>query len=164
MLSSICSLSQTLHSPLSSGIPPTLVGEFSLETNISPSTSDFPDARTEDQARRTWYRLLFEAQIRAYSPSDQQQQQQVSHGWYFWTWTTEYDIDTWSYRRGIEDGWIPSDISNTSTYVYPLGEDGCVDAGFDYVAPLHAGAGKTAGEVARWWSMAVAFSVGILVI
>jgi hypothetical protein len=35
-----------------------------------------------DQARRTWFRLLFESQLAAYSPSAEGQ---ANLGWYYWT-------------------------------------------------------------------------------
>ena len=52
---------------------------------------------------------------------------------------TDYDIDTWSYRRGVAQGYIPSDVSNTSLRVFPILENGCVDAGFNYTAPKNPG-------------------------
>lgn len=54
-------------------------------------------------------------------------------------WKTEYDIATWSYRRGLQDGYIPADVSNASTFVYPIRENGCVDAGYNYTAPDQIG-------------------------
>lgn len=54
---------------------------------------------------------------------------------------TQYEIDTWSYRRGVAQQYIPSDVSNSSTYVFPILENGCVDAGFNYTAPRRPGSG-----------------------
>jgi glucan 1,3-beta-glucosidase len=139
MLEAICTTSSLIKSPLSSKIPPTIVGEWSLQTNISPSSSSTPGTRTNDQARRTWFRLLFEAQAVAYTPN---RPGQIGLGWYYWTWKTEWDIDTWSYRKGVADGYIPKDVSNSSTYAFPVKDNGCIDAGFEYTAPLRAGSGR----------------------
>ncbi|TKA70687.1 hypothetical protein B0A55_07004 [Friedmanniomyces simplex] len=120
---SVCNISQLLKQP-SSGIPSTMVGEWSLETGAAPSAYSSSQDGSDDQARRTWFRLLAEAQMVAYAPNGPDQS---SIGWFFWAWKTEYDIDTWSYRRGVSDGYIPSDASNTSTYAFPVLENGCVD-------------------------------------
>lgn len=135
ILQSICNISQLLKQT-SSGIPPTLVGEFSLETGSAPNSSSSSKGEGDDQSRRTWFRLLFEAQNAAYSPNGPGQ---ASSGWIFWAWKTQYDIDTWSYRRGVAQEYIPSDVSNSSTLVFPLLGNGCVDAGYNYTAPRHAG-------------------------
>ncbi|KAK1078923.1 hypothetical protein LTR33_006829 [Friedmanniomyces endolithicus] len=110
------------------GIPPTLVGEWSLSTGITANSSSNTE---QDQAKRTWFRKLFEAQNAAYSP---QKAGQPSIGWYFWSWQTEYDIDAWSYRRGLADGYIPSNISDPSTYAFPVLDNGCIDDTFAYTA------------------------------
>ncbi|KAK1089391.1 hypothetical protein LTR48_000633 [Friedmanniomyces endolithicus] len=110
------------------GIPPTLVGEWSLSTGITANSSSNTE---QDQAKRTWFRKLFEAQNAAYSP---QKAGQPSIGWYFWSWQTEYDIDAWSYRRGLADGYIPSNISDPSTYAFPVLDNGCIDDSFAYTA------------------------------
>jgi hypothetical protein len=57
---------------------------------------------------------------------------------------TEYDIDTWSYREGIAQGYIPTDVSNASTLIFPILGNGCVDAGFNYTAPKKPG--RSAGS------------------
>lgn len=140
ILNSVCSMSQLLKQPQSrSGIPPTLVGEWSLETGRAPdaSSSERDNGLEDNQARRTWFRLLFEAQQVAYTPNGPGQS---SIGWTYWTWKTEWDIDTWSYRRGVAQGYIPSDVSNSSTYAFPVLDNGCVDATYNYTAPLHASA------------------------
>ncbi|KAI6815896.1 P-loop containing nucleoside triphosphate hydrolase protein [Hortaea werneckii] len=131
ILESICNISTELKQPQAqTGIPPTIVGEFSLQTGDSNPHGDHDS--DDDQEQRTWYRLFFESQIVGYSPNAEGQS---SIGWIYWTWKTEYDIDTWSYRRGLQDGYIPADVSNASALAYPLRENGCVDAGFDYTAP-----------------------------
>ncbi|KAK0315688.1 hypothetical protein LTR29_015683 [Friedmanniomyces endolithicus] len=112
------------------GIPPTLVGEWSLSTGITANSSSNTE---QDQTKRTWFRKLFEAQNAAYSP---QKAGQPSIGWYFWSWQTEYDIDAWSYRRGLADGYIPSNISDPSTYAFPVLDNGCIDDTFSYVAAV----------------------------
>jgi len=152
ILDSVCNMSRLLkQQQSSSGIPSTLVGEFSLQTggNSNPHTSN-----TDSQARRTWFRLLFEAQIAAYSPNGPGQS---SIGWMYWAWKTEYDIDTWSYRRGVEEGYIPKDVGNGSMLVFPVGEDGCVDASHQYTAPKHVGGagGRVADSLFIWLLMAV---------
>lgn len=65
---------------------------------------------------------------------------------------TEYDIDTWSYRRGVSDGWIPSNASNTSTYAIPVLENGCVDTTYNYTAPGQSGQ-SAAGRLSASWAM-----------
>ncbi|KAK3075754.1 hypothetical protein LTR53_000692 [Teratosphaeriaceae sp. CCFEE 6253] len=156
ILGSICNISQLLKQP-ASGIPATIVGEWSLQTDgPTPYSSQ---GQNRDQALRTWYRLLAEAQMVAYTPDGPGQS---AIGWYFWAWKTEYDIDTWSYRRGVSDGWIPSDASNTSTYAFPLLGNGCVDSTFNYVAPKNPG--TSAGDrQARPWAL-LASSLAMVVI
>ncbi|GHJ89429.1 hypothetical protein NliqN6_5831 [Naganishia liquefaciens] len=122
ILGKICNTSQYLRNTPS--LSPVLVGEWSLETGTAPNASPLGRA-AQSQARRTWFRTLFEAQLAAYS----------AYGWYFWTWKTEYDINTWSYRRGIQDGWIPPDVANTSQLVFPLLANGCINTTFEYTAP-----------------------------
>ncbi|KAK5120193.1 hypothetical protein LTR85_006399 [Meristemomyces frigidus] len=147
ILDDVCNISKLLKQQTSStGIPYTLVGEFSLETGNAPNTTSSSQNNEDDQVRRTWFRLLFEAQIAAYSPNAPGQS---SIGWFFWTWKTEYDIDTWSYRRGVAHQYIPSDVSNASSFVYTVLDNGCIDmsTGHDnYTAPAHvAAAGGRAG-------------------
>lgn len=149
ILQSVCNLSQLLKQPRSSsGIPPTIVGEWSLETGMAPTSQD--QHNQDAQARRTWFRLFFEAQHAAYSPSGPGQS---SLGWIFWAWKTEYDIDTWSYRNGIAEEYIPADISNASQLVFPLLENGCVDASFNYTAPRNVGA--SSGKIEVSWILLV---------
>lgn len=139
---------------------PIVVGEFSLETNSSPdSEGDGGERRAHagpSQAQRTWYRLLFEAQAVAYAPSESNAaaastggSDEPILGWYFWTWKTEWDIDTWSYRRGWRDGWIPSDVSNRSTFAFPILDNGCVDSESGWQAPERVGAASQYG-IDRW--------------
>jgi glucan 1,3-beta-glucosidase len=154
ILAHVCEISRLLKNS-SASQHPIIVGEFSLETNSSPDSED-TERRAHSgpsQAQRTWYRLLFEAQAVAYSSSfsDNDDDKPVL-GWYFWTWKTEWDIDTWSYRRGQRDGWIPSDVSNRSTFAFPVLGNGCVDSDFDWDAPAKVGAAARS-EVPcwRWW-------------
>lgn len=127
---------------------PIIVGEFSLETNSSPSEEEDSSHSSEpSRAQRTWYRLLFESQARAYSSSAAGQPIQ---GWYFWTWKTEWEIDTWSYQRGWRDGWIPEDVGDEGTWAFPVLGDGCVDAGFGYEAPEQVGGASASGLGRRW--------------
>lgn len=131
ILEAICNISQLLKSS-SIGLPPVVVGEWSLETGSAPNASSSAQNKGDTQEKRTWLRLLFEAQLAAYSPNDRDQ---PSIGWYFWTWKTEYDIDTWSYRKGLDEGYIPADVSNASTLAFPVLANGCVDSSFNYTAP-----------------------------
>ncbi|KAK5133537.1 hypothetical protein LTR08_007674 [Meristemomyces frigidus] len=130
ILQAICDFGLQIRANRSvSGVPPTLVGEWSLSTGITAnSTSD----AGQDRGKRTWFRQLFEAQNAAFTPYGPGQS---SIGWYFWAWKTEYDIDAWSYRKGIADGYIPSNVSDASTYVFPVLDTGCIDTTFDYTAP-----------------------------
>ena len=127
ILQRICDFGTALKQP-NTGIPYTLVGEWSLSTGITANSSSNTE---QDQAKRTWFRKVFEAQNAAYSP---QKPGQPSIGWYFWSWQTEYDIDAWSYRRGLADGYIPKNISDPSTYVFPVLDTGCIDDSFAYTA------------------------------
>jgi hypothetical protein len=56
-------------------------------------------------------------------------------GWIFWAWKTEHDVATWSYRRGIAQEYIVADVRNSSLFVYPVLDSGCVDASYNYTAP-----------------------------
>ncbi|ORX37909.1 glycoside hydrolase superfamily [Kockovaella imperatae] len=143
ILQSICNISYLLKST-DLNLLPTVVGEWSLESGNPPNTSSSDQNDGDDTAKRTWLRLMFEAQLAAYEPNGPGQ---PSLGWYFWSWKQEWDIDTWSYRMGIGDGWIPSDVSNMSQRVYPLLSNGCVDAGFNYTAPpLSSGSSSGGGN------------------
>lgn len=106
-----------------------MVGEWSLDTGYTANSS--PDT-AEDVHKRTWFRKLFEAQNAVYTPNGPDQS---SIGWYFWAWKTEYDIDAWSYRKGVAEEYIPSNVSDKSTYIFPVQENGCIDVSFDYTAP-----------------------------
>lgn len=77
-----------------------------------------------DQSQyQSWLRLFFEAQIAAYSPNGADQ---ASIGWIFWSWRTENDAEMWSYRRGLAEGYIPANISDTSQLKYKVDKHGCV--------------------------------------
>lgn len=52
---------------------------------VAPNATS-PRTRSSSRANRTWLRLLFEAQLAAYSPSAPDQ---PSKGWTFWCWKTE---------------------------------------------------------------------------
>lgn len=79
ILEKICNTSQYLRNTAS--LSPVLVGEWSLETGTAPTASPLGRA-AQSQARRTWFRKLFEAQLASYS----------AYGWYFWTWKTECEF------------------------------------------------------------------------
>nr|OQO17181.1 hypothetical protein B0A51_16456 [Rachicladosporium sp. CCFEE 5018] len=139
ILGRICAFGLELKQ-LDTGILPTIVGEWSLSTgHTANSTTD----SGQDRDKRTWFRELFEAQNAAYTPNGPGQS---SIGWYFWSWKTEYDIDAWSYRKGVEQGYIPSNISDPSTYAYPITTDGtgCIDGSFNWQAPEIAQASSSA--------------------
>lgn len=171
ILSHICEISHLVKN--SSIQHPIVVGEFSLETNSSPDSEDDAGERRAregpSQAQRTWYRLLFEAQAVAYAPSAATNSGSGASdepilGWYYWTWKTEWDIDTWSYRRGWRDGWIPADVGNRSTFAFPVLENGCVDSEFGWEAPAQVGAASHVAFAHEWWWAAVlglAVMVGI---
>lgn len=93
----------------------------------------------------------------AYSPSlsANSTSEEPIQGWYYWTWKTEWEIDTWSYRRGWRDGWIPKDVGNRSTFAFPVREDGCVDEEFEWEAPAKVGTAAYDRAVERWWPFAV---------
>lgn len=77
---------------------------------------------------------------------------------------TEYDIDTWSYRFGLSEGYIPSDVSNSSTLVYPVLDNGCVDASFNYTAPKHPGKSFGLRRLDRGWISAGLGTLGSMVV
>lgn len=81
ILESVCNISRLLKSTDRGRVPRTIVGEWSLQTGRGP---DDPTSNRgqPDQDRRTWFRLLFESQLAAYSPSAEGQ---ASLGWYYWT-------------------------------------------------------------------------------
>jgi glucan 1,3-beta-glucosidase len=136
ILEKICEFAQDMKMP-NSGIPPTLVGEWSLSTG---HTANSTTQSAQDQPKRTWFRELFEAQNAAYAPNAPYQS---SIGWYFWSWKTEYDIDAWSYRKGVSQGYIPSNVSDPSTYAFPIMENGCIDYSHNYTAPATVADGVT---------------------
>jgi glucan 1,3-beta-glucosidase len=143
VLNSICTFAKNqLRVDPSEGTPPTLVGEWSLSTGVTSKSS--VDA-AQDRAKRTWFRQLFEAQNAAFTPT---KPGDASIGWYFWSWKTDYDVDAWSYRKGIALGYIPSNISDPSTYAYPIGSDGCIDQTFQWNAPMLSTATPTFGVAA----------------
>ncbi|KAK3066152.1 hypothetical protein LTR53_017621 [Teratosphaeriaceae sp. CCFEE 6253] len=127
ILQRICAFGTALKEN-DTGIPYTLVGEWSLSTGITANSSSNTE---QDVGKRTWFRKVFEAQNAAYAP---QKPGQPSIGWYFWSWQTEYNIDAWSYKRGLQDGYIPSNISDPSTYAFPVLDTGCIDDTFAYTA------------------------------
>ncbi|WVQ97868.1 hypothetical protein IAU59_004984 [Kwoniella sp. CBS 9459] len=162
ILESICNVSKLLKSS-NLGIPPTIVGEWSLETGSAPNSTSSSQNRDNSQAKRTWFRLLFESQLAAYTPNGPNQ---PSIGWYYWTWKTDYDIDTWSYRRGVRQGYIPSDVGNSSTLAFPILDDGCVDSSYNYTAPRNPGSGAT-GSSARMplsWTILAVLTLAIMII
>nr|POE56713.1 putative glucan 1,3-beta-glucosidase a [Quercus suber] len=128
----ICAQSALLKQNISdSGIPPTIIGEWSLQSGVSTSTNN---SEGLTQERRTWFRLFFEAQIAAYTSNGPGQS---AGGWIFWAWKTEGDIATWSYRRGITSKWIPADVSDPNQLAYPILASGCVDSNHSYSAPAY---------------------------
>jgi hypothetical protein len=46
----------------------------------------------------------------------------------------------------VQAGWIPQDVSNTSQLVFPILANGCVDAGFEYIAPAYPNYPNYSGE------------------
>lgn len=130
ILLAICEFGQEqLRADPSLGTPPTLVGEWSVDTGI---TGNSTTVSANDPAKRTWFRTVFEAQNAAFTPNDTEQ---ASIGWYYWAWKTEYDIDAWSYRKGLAEQYIPSNVSDPSTYVFPILSNGCIDGSYNYSAP-----------------------------
>ncbi|CAE7135035.1 unnamed protein product [Rhizoctonia solani] len=51
---------------------------------------------------KMWLRRYWDAQTIAY---------ERGNGWVYWTWKAE-SADEWSYSKGLEGGWIPSDPTN----------------------------------------------------
>ncbi len=65
----------------------------------------------------------------------------------------------------MADGYIPSDVSNVSTYAYPLLSNGCVDSGFNYTAPYSVGAGCRRAQMPGafltvLWVLGLGFGLG----
>ncbi|KZT59079.1 glycoside hydrolase family 5 protein [Calocera cornea HHB12733] len=48
---------------------------------------------------KTFLRQFWEAQVNAY---------EQAQGWIYWCWKNE-QADDWSYQKGVQNGWIPSD-------------------------------------------------------
>lgn len=81
ILEAVCTFGQKLKAPISqSGIPWTLVGEWSLNSGVTGNSTSIS---ATDPDKRTWFRTLFEAQNAAYSPNGVGQ---ASIGHYYWTW------------------------------------------------------------------------------
>lgn len=81
ILDKICQFGNSIRQPAAkTGIPPTLVGEFSLSTGI---TANMSADTASDVAKRTWFRTLFEAQNAAFTPYGPGQS---AIGWYMWAW------------------------------------------------------------------------------
>lgn len=74
---------------------PIVVGEWSVALNGS-SLKGLPKEQIR-QARRAYAAT----QLLAFEQTE---------GWFYWTYRTE-TMDDWSYRRGVEKGWLPSDFS-----------------------------------------------------
>ncbi|GAM91407.1 hypothetical protein ANO11243_094570 [Dothideomycetidae sp. 11243] len=117
----------------SSGVNITIHG---VTANSTTESANDPD-------KRTWFRTLFEAQNAAYTPNAPGQ---APIGWFFWAWKTEYDIDAWSFRKGIAQGYIPSNVSDPSTYAFPILENGCINSTFPYKAAATVSASGTASS------------------
>lgn len=103
---------------------------------------------TNQTEYNSWLRLFFEAQNAAYSPNGAQQ---ASIGWIFWTWKTENDTKMWSYRRGLQEGYIPSNVSDSSLLSYKVDKHGCVK-----------GAAGRAAENSKVLLMTVALAVSLM--
>lgn len=58
-----------------------------------------------------WLKKFAEAQVRSF---------EVGWGWFYWTWDTEGGDGTsqWSWRRGVEAGILPSDVSTGGRGVF----------------------------------------------
>ena len=52
-----------------------------------------------------------------------------------WAWKSEYDIDAWSYRKGVAEGYIPKNVSDPSSFEFPILANGCIDTSHSYTAP-----------------------------
>ncbi|KAF2719741.1 glycoside hydrolase family 5 protein [Polychaeton citri CBS 116435] len=124
ILRSVCSISKQLKQDVQeSKLPSTFVGEWSLATSEGQVSSDVID---NTKAYHHWLQLFFEAQNSAYSPNGHGQ---ASIGWIFWTWKTENDANMWSYRQGITEGYIPSNVSDDTLFRYKADQDGCITGG-----------------------------------
>ena len=61
-----------------------------ISTGSAPNASSSAQNKGDTQEKRTWLRLLFEAQLAAYSPNGPYQ---PSIGWYFWTCALVFSAD-----------------------------------------------------------------------
>lgn len=61
-------------------------------------------------------------------------------------------------RRGIAEEYIPHDVSNASQLVFPILDNGCVDANFNYTAPAKVGSSSrvSARRYTLPWTVALA--------
>ncbi|KAM0698195.1 hypothetical protein Q7P36_001660 [Cladosporium allicinum] len=156
ILSRICKTSHLLKNTSSSTSHPTIIGEFSLETNSTPVESHHRQNQNNNnnnkpsQSQRTWYRLLFEAQVAAYSPSPAATNPSLGAG------------------GGMGGFRLMSGIGGT--FVFPLlgeGEDvGCVDVDFAWEAPAEVGGavrrmgmGMGEGRLGWWVGFVVLIAV-----
>jgi glucan 1,3-beta-glucosidase len=58
------------------------------------------NASTFSEEYKTFLGQYWEAQVQAY--------ERGGLGWIMWNWKME-DVDEWSYKKGLEHGWIPKD-------------------------------------------------------
>jgi glucan 1,3-beta-glucosidase len=79
ILGGVCNMSGILKAA-SSGLPQTVVGEWSLESGSGHDAA--ASTSPSSQEKRTWLRKMFEAQVAAYGPNGAGQ---PGVGWYYWT-------------------------------------------------------------------------------
>ncbi|EJU03858.1 glycoside hydrolase family 5 protein [Dacryopinax primogenitus] len=60
------------------------------------------DQSTFSADYKTFLRQFWEAQVTAY---------EQAQGWIYWCWKNE-QADDWSYQKGVQNGWIPSNPNN----------------------------------------------------
>lgn len=74
-------------------------GSKSGSTGVGSCTGLSGSASSFSSSYKTFMRQYWEAQVISYEKGD---------GWIQWTWKAE-NADDWSYKAGLEYGWIPQD-------------------------------------------------------
>ena len=75
-------------------------GSYPNSTYVGSCSGLTGKASTFSASFKAFLRQAWEAQVIAFERGGQ--------GWVMWTWKTE-GADEWSYRAGLENGWIPQD-------------------------------------------------------
>ncbi|KAL0581059.1 hypothetical protein V5O48_000952 [Marasmius crinis-equi] len=84
----------------SRGMGPRYDGTYPGSSRIGSCEGKTGDASDFSLEFKDFMRQYWEAQVTTYEKAD---------GWLQWTWKTEGGNSEWSYKSGLENGWIPQD-------------------------------------------------------